>query len=332
MATPTPPNPPSPQPNDPPHRPSPRTRPAKEPADRAPSNTPPAHGRHHGVTGEPILRRTLVRPAGIVPDPVDSAYVANRLTALTHELANLLDGSLRVISIARRNVPADTSAGPESTFAPGELTRHLDTVFAAMVQMADLVRNSMANLPPSPGGLESIRRAFGSTGTVAAAANHAVNVMLPLAEDRNIQLTADISADLGDIPAGSIYSIITSAIRNAIESIERAGRSPDGTPGRIDVRAWMEAGRTGRCVAFEIADNGEGPPPASVTRGRSVFDYGFTCKAGSLGIGLALCRELVEQLGGTIDLIPAPSGGAMLKVRYPAPAPMSDRPLGTSQE
>ena len=34
-----------------------------------------------------MVRRTLVKPAGIVPDPVDSAYVGNRLTALTHELA-----------------------------------------------------------------------------------------------------------------------------------------------------------------------------------------------------------------------------------------------------
>ncbi|MFN7022338.1 MAG: hypothetical protein ACK4WH_13555, partial [Phycisphaerales bacterium] len=58
-----------------------------------PSSSPDPIRRPHKEPADRVLRRTLVKPAGIVPDPVDSAYVSNRLTALTHELANLLEGS-----------------------------------------------------------------------------------------------------------------------------------------------------------------------------------------------------------------------------------------------
>ncbi|MCC6320211.1 MAG: HAMP domain-containing histidine kinase [Phycisphaerales bacterium] len=288
-----------------------------------PSSPDPPH-RPHKESADRVLRRTLVKPAGIVPDPVDSAYVANRLTALTHELANLLEGSLRLMSVARRNL--NGAAGPASEPQPGQVARNIETVYAAMLQMADLVRNSMAGLPPSPGGAEGMRHALGASGTVASAVRHAANVMLPVAEEAGVELRTDIGPELEDVAAGPIYGLITNTVRNAIESIDRCG----GKNGRVDVRAWMEAGRTGRCVGIEVCDDGEGPPARSNADARKVFDYGVTGKHNGAGIGLALCRDVVEQLGGTIELIRRPDGqrGAALIVRYPAPAPLTERRLG----
>jgi signal transduction histidine kinase len=313
---PPPPPPSSPQPDPHPHGRPGTKRPHKEPADRAGAGGT-AHGGHH----EPVLKRTVVKPAGIVPDPVDAAYVANRLTALTHELANLLDGSLRVINLARK-------PGVDET--PEHVSKHIETVYAAMLQMADLVRNSMTGLAPV--GNDGLRHALGATGSLAIAVNHAVNVMKPVAEERSIELVCEAGPELNDAPAGPIYGVIINGVKNAIESIQRSGQ----TDGRVVVRAWMEAGRTGRCVGIEISDNGEGPPPlpaahAGKGKGRSVFDVGVTSKEGGAGIGLALCKEVIEHLGGTIELVRRNGGGtkgAVLKVRYPAPAPMTDRHVG----
>ena len=57
----------------------------------------------------------------------------------------------------------------------------------------------------------------------------------------------------------------------------------------------------------------------------SVFRLGFTTKPKGSGIGLSLCRDVVEQLGGTIELLARPRdpasgrGGAVLSICYPVP-------------
>jgi signal transduction histidine kinase len=50
------------------------------------------------------------------------------------------------------------------------------------------------------------------------------------------------------------------------------------------------------------------------------FRPGFTTRAdeGGLGIGLSVSREIVDALGGTIDLTPDPKGGTRATVRIPA--------------
>ncbi len=272
---------------------------------------------------EPALKRTIVRPARIAVDPVDGAYISDRLTTLTHELANLLDGSMRCLSLARRSVAAD-----QPTDAPvpaGDLARHLDTVQAAMRQMSELVKCAMQGVP-----LAHASETRDGTGSMAEAIRHAIEVMTPLIEERSVRLGGEIADDLAHLPDRFVFAIVTNAIRNSVESIERAARAD----GCIEVSARTEAGRTGRCVVLEVLDNGEGPPEFPVRGGESVFRLGYSTKPGGSGVGLALCRELVQELGGTITLVrrelePATGrAGAALRVMFPIPrdrTPTEDR-------
>lgn len=296
---------------------------------------PPAGSAHQNSPSSPPspqpappaqspLRRTVIRPphpGASAPDPVDAAFVAGRLTSLTHELANLLDGSLRLICLARRNA----EHAPES-FCQEQLSRQLTTVHAAMQQMAGLVRDSMIGL--NAGSLMGLRQAFGSSSSIAEAVGHAVDVMMPLAEELGVRVTADVAPELDHISAGPIYAVVANGVRNAIESIQRGERRGDG---RVDVRAWMETGRTGRCVRIEVADNGQGPPAVIPRDEEGIFRLGYTTKPGGSGVGLSLSRDVIEQLGGTIELLPgtAPGSktireGAVLSVKYPAPSSMRE--------
>ncbi len=68
----------------------------------------------------------------------------------------------------------------------------------------------------------------------------------------------------------------------------------------------------------EAADNGPGIPEALRER---VFDPFFTTRpAGTgTGVGLALCRTIVQDHAGTIEALETPGGGATLLVRLPLP-------------
>jgi signal transduction histidine kinase len=78
-------------------------------------------------------------------------------------------------------------------------------------------------------------------------------------------------------------------------------------------------------VVIEIADNGEGPPEVPARGGDSVFRLGYTTKHGGTGVGLAFCRDLVQELGGTITLSARERdprtgrGGAWLRAVFPVP-------------
>jgi PAS domain S-box-containing protein len=72
----------------------------------------------------------------------------------------------------------------------------------------------------------------------------------------------------------------------------------------------------GGTVAVEVADNGPGVPVGVRDR---IFDPFFTTKAvgEGTGLGLFVTRNLVESLGGAIELDDAPGGGARFTIRLP---------------
>lgn len=80
---------------------------------------------------------------------------------------------------------------------------------------------------------------------------------------------------------------------------------------RIEVR------RRGTGVEVDFIDNGSGIP----LRAQSLIFEKFsrltdTSRAGGAGLGLAICREIMVNLGGTIDYVPG-QGGAAFRVALP---------------
>jgi signal transduction histidine kinase len=276
----------------------------------------------------PALRRTIVRPPDA--DATDGVFFASRLTTLAHELSSLIDGSMRVVGLARR------SLDPAHPACPEQVVRQLDTVSAAMMQMADLVRQSMIGL--SDLGPDGLRAGFGACSSVADAVRHAVDVMAPLADDAGVAIDCDIAHELNGVVAGPIYSVVTNGVKNAIESIRAASEraAGPGVRGHIHVRAWLQPAKHASATAtvhIQVLDDGLGPPRTPPGSPETPFTPGFSTKPGSSGIGLSLSRDIVHQLQGTIDLSARPRDpktgrcGAALSVAYPAPGNTQQRAL-----
>ena len=66
----------------------------------------------------------------------------------------------------------------------------------------------------------------------------------------------------------------------------------------------------------EIADTGCGIPAENLQR---IFAPGFTTRAGSPGLGLAVCRAIMRQHGGSITVSSQPGRGSRFALEFPLP-------------
>jgi two-component system NtrC family sensor kinase len=128
-------------------------------------------------------------------------------------------------------------------------------------------------------------------------------------DDTQVALVLDLPDDLPPVVVDPDQ--IVHLLGNLIANAQHALRSvPE--PRRLQVAARARDGR----LVPRVADNG--PGIAAELRER-VFDPFFTTKAeteGS-GIGLALCRGIVADHGGTIRVTETPGGGATVEVVLP---------------
>jgi len=84
-----------------------------------------------------------------------------------------------------------------------------------------------------------------------------------------------------------------------------------------EVVALIES-RADGAVTITVDDSGPGVPEAAAA---TIFDPFNTGKAGresaGAGLGLAICRQIAERMGGAIALATSPQGGARFQVRLP---------------
>jgi two-component system OmpR family sensor kinase len=148
----------------------------------------------------------------------------------------------------------------------------------------------------------------------SAAAERATAV--GLARQISIEL-APGGAAIADVDPDAIGIVIDNLVRNAID------HSPAGqavTVG-VGVRGVVGIG-TGTGPTIIVDDRGPGVPPELRTRIFEPFARGRATDraAGTgLGLGLAICRRIVDGHGGTIFVEDRPGGGARFVVNLPPP-------------
>jgi len=105
-----------------------------------------------------------------------------------------------------------------------------------------------------------------------------------------------------------LQQVVLNLMLNAIEAMGRSRRS--------DRRLTIEtsAANNGE-VTVLVSDTGPGIPADRLSR---VFEPFFTTKSDGLGMGLAICRSIVEQHGGAISVANNAEKGVSFRVVLPA--------------
>ena len=136
-----------------------------------------------------------------------------------------------------------------------------------------------------------------SKGLLDFVENYRQLTRLPLPTLRNFS----VSALFDDI---MVEQVLINLLKNAIEACEES-LSP-----QIVVEAVQKAGM----VIISVIDNGSGIVPEAIDK---VFVPFFTTKSKGSGIGLSLCRQIMNRHGGSISLDSQVEKGSSFVLRFP---------------
>ena len=140
-----------------------------------------------------------------------------------------------------------------------------------------------------------------------------VESMRGLAEESGVALESRFASEAvvieGDVFAlGRVYRNL---VTNAIQATQPGGRVTIATR------------RDGDKVQVSVSDTGSGIP---AERLGAIFDDFVTTKKRGLGLGLAITKRIVEQLGGTIAVASEVGKGTTFTIRFP----VAERPVAVA--
>jgi C4-dicarboxylate-specific signal transduction histidine kinase len=122
----------------------------------------------------------------------------------------------------------------------------------------------------------------------------AVRLVSAEAAKRKISIGLDIPPDLPPVMADRVHvqQVLVNLLVNGMDAVD----SCPVASRRLIIRAAESAPES---VKFSVSDSGIGIPPASLDR---LFDPFHTSKSNGLGLGLAICRSIIEAHGGSISI------------------------------
>lgn len=129
--------------------------------------------------------------------------------------------------------------------------------------------------------------------------NEASALALLAAGERGIEVQIRLDPDIDEVLVDrvQVQQVLLNIIRNAIEAMA------DSPLRKLEIST--RRAKDGY-VAICIADSGPGMSPEILQR---MFEPFFSTKADGMGVGLSICRTIVEAHGGQIWCAPGPLGG-----------------------
>jgi signal transduction histidine kinase len=219
------------------------------------------------------------------------AAVGQLAAGVAHELRNPLT-SIKML------VQTGLEGDPPSGLAPEDLA----VVEREVRRMEGYIRSFLDFARPP----RSERRRT----DLAAVVRRAVTLTEGRARRQHVALSEALPAEpvMLDIDPEQVQQVLVNLLLNAFDALPRGGA--------VTVAVEPPAGDGGP-VAVSVRDNGPGIAPGVRAR---LFQPFVTGKPDGVGLGLSICKRLVEAHGGAIAAEDAPAGGTVVRFTLPAAA------------
>ncbi len=206
-------------------------------------------------------------------------------TVIAHEIRN----PLMIIKAAVRPLRKETT--PEQLHRIGaDIEEEIARLNRIVSEVLDFARPIKFDLAPAD--LNDICRSAAAAVWAGESAWHA-----------RLELDPQVGAVV--IDAERLRQAVVNVLGNARQAAEGAGGAP---------LVLLRTERREASARIVIRDNGTGISPDNLPR---VFDPFFTTKRAGSGIGLAITRNIIEGLGGTIAVAASHSGGTEFVIELP---------------
>jgi signal transduction histidine kinase len=186
----------------------------------------------------------------------------------------------------------------------------LDDITADGRRAGDTIRSIRATLAGAPQPQASI--------DMSELAREALTFMRSELQARDVSVEFKVS---GDVPLvqgnkAQLLQVLVNLVTNATEAMLEVRDRPRMLGLRCDMY-------TPNAVSVSVEDCGVGIPSEHLTR---VFDPFFTTKTHGTGLGLALCKSIIEDHGGSISASRGKRHGSIFQIVLPAGLESTKRP------
>ncbi len=222
------------------------------------------------------------------------AAVGQLVAGIAHDLNNPLASVLGF---------ADFLA--ESPEVPPALREPLRVIQEEAVHASTIVRNLLGFARKGDGTRRHVDVERMVEGTRGLLRNHL------LAHHVELEISVEEGLPPVLVQANRIQQVLINLLGNAAHAVSATGQS-----GMIH----LEASLAGEQVAISVTDTGTGIPPEVQDR---IFEPFFTTKPDGegTGLGLTICRDIIHDHGGTIEVTSIPGRGTTFRILLPAGDP-----------
>ncbi len=257
-----------------------------------------------GAAAAVYVRRDLAIVAKAFAQKLNEEQEASRVkdefvAALSHELKTPINAVLGWTTLLRRRCDD-----------PITVRRAIDRIERNARKQARLVDDIVDMSCIVTGKLTLSRESV----DVPSALESAVASRRAAAETKGVRIVLAVGDDAGAIwgDAGRVRQILENMIDSAVKFAPHGGR------------VFVGATRLGNAVQLRVSDEGNAPSAALAQQASGALrraEPASSRSPGSFGLGLAIARQLVELLGGTVDVKnPGEAGGATFAVTLPSAA------------